>query len=226
MKYCIISINDRAKNIIEHNKRVLGRFEYVDSIKYCDAKKEDVFNVLNGLKISVDTWAPYAVNRSEPLPGELGIFISLIRIYHFIKQTNTESLLVLEDDAYLDENFINLLNTALEDTPKDFDFLCLYSNDHENSTDINTEIGQRYIHKAKNQGSGILGMVYTLRGANKILDLVQQKGIESTVDDFIFYQVKLGLLDGYIVKKDFPTMIQNFGINIESTIDPYGKRPT
>jgi GR25 family glycosyltransferase involved in LPS biosynthesis len=225
MKYCIISINDRAKNVVLQNKKILHNFEYIDSIKYCDAKKENPWNVLNKMNIRTDTWSPYYAKRGEPLSGEIGIFTSLAIVYDFIEQNNLEHILVLEDDAQLSDNFVNLLNLALRDTPKDFDFLCLYSNSHENQVVTDrTNINKKYIHKAKNQGSGILGMVYSLNGAKKLLKLMKLKGTESTIDDFIFQQVRLNLINGYIIKPDFPKMMEHSG-NIESTIDPDKIRP-
>jgi hypothetical protein len=34
MKYCIIHVNDRSKDLMEHNKKILGSFDYIDDIVF------------------------------------------------------------------------------------------------------------------------------------------------------------------------------------------------
>jgi glycosyl transferase family 25 len=55
--------------------------------------------------------------------GEIGCFISHIRIYKDIINNNYDYGMIFEDDAIPSSNFENKLNIVLNDMPKDYDFL-------------------------------------------------------------------------------------------------------
>lgn len=226
MKYTIISINDRSINNIEKNKKILKSFDFVDSIEFFNGNIGNAWDVINHKGIRQDVWSPYDGRTSEPLPGELGIWVSTLNVLEYIVNNKIEMLLVLEDDVILQNNFVNDLQKCLTDLPKNFDFLSLFYFSGQNWVDERTNIQSDYVHRSYNQFAGAQGMIYSYRGAKKILRCIKVKGIEYTSDCFIFKQSLLGAVNGYSIKPDAIKLISHDIKNIKSTIDPNNQRNT
>ena len=78
MKYTIMHINDRAKKLIDENKTILSSFKYVDSIPFFNGLNSNPWDELAARNINVSSWSPYDGRTSDPLTGELGIWISYL----------------------------------------------------------------------------------------------------------------------------------------------------
>lgn len=226
MKYCIIHVNDRAKDNMEYNKNILSSFDYVEDIEFFNGNTGNAWDVLNHREIKLDVWNPYDGRKMLPLPGELGIWVSLINTLEYIVNHQIEKMLVLEDDIKLDSNFIHNLNLCIDELPENFDFLSLYYFNGQNEITQTTDLGLKNIHRSNNQYSAGQATIYSLLGAKKILKLVKRKGIEYTTDCFIFKQSHLGFIDGYSITPDNLLFLQHDNRSVLSLIDPTNIRKT
>lgn len=226
MKYCIIHVNDRSKDNMEYNKNILSSFEYVDDIEFFNGNTGNAWDVLNHRGIKLDVWNPYDGREMPPLPGELGIWVSLINTLEYIVNNHIEKMLVLEDDIKLNLNFVHNLSLCINDLPDNFDFLSLYYFTGQNAITELTDLGLTHIHRSSNQYSAGQATIYSLSGAKKILKLVKRKGIEYTTDCFIFKQSHLGFIDGYSIIPDNLLFLQHDNKSVLSLIDPTNIRKT
>lgn len=226
MNYTIVKLDDRAKDLTAHNQQILAEHNYVSDIKFFDGNKEKAWDVINHLGIRQDVWAPYDGRSFPPLPGELGIWVSTINIFQYILSNNLDLLLVLEDDVFLHEDFVQRMNECLSDVPSTFDFLALHWFDGHNWVSEQTEIGSRFIHRSHNQFSAGQAIIYSKKGAGKLLSAVKRIGIESTSDCFIFRQSLIGSVDGYSVKPENGKLLDHDNILLVSSIDPQNLRNT
>jgi GR25 family glycosyltransferase involved in LPS biosynthesis len=221
MKYTIIQINDRVSENVKKNKIKLSIFDYVGEIKFCDASKVDSKKIIEGMGFSIN-WNPFDGRTLPPLSGELGIWVSNIEVFKYIVKNNISKMLVIEDDAILKENFVEELSLIMQEVPKNFDFVSLYSNPNQNKEDETTSLSLKYLHKSINQYAGNVAMIYSFNGAKKILRLLKKEGIEYTVDCQIFRKSLEKKLDGYSLKKEYNIAFHDF--HVASTIDPQNLR--
>jgi GR25 family glycosyltransferase involved in LPS biosynthesis len=226
MKYTIIHVNDRAKEQMDHNKKILKDFEYVDHIEFFNGNRGNAWDVINHMGIRQDTWNPYDGRSFSPLPGELGIWVSTIRVWQYMIDNKIDKLLVLEDDIELQNDFLKNINMALEELPNEFDFLSLYYFKDQNWVSEETEFGAANIHKSYNQYSAGQAILYSYSGAKKLLKSVMRKGIEYTTDCFIFRQSLERAVGGYSIKNNNTFFLKHQYKNIQSLIDPEGVRLT
>lgn len=224
MKYSIIHINNRSENNIKNNMEILKSFEYVDDIEYFNGIINDGEKFLIDIGINTKCWNPYDGRTSKVLPGEYGVWISVINIWQYIVDNNIPKMLVLEDDVVIDKNFIYNLNLHMNDLPKDFDFLSLHYLSDQNFEDENLEIGSKYIKKSTNQYSGGTAIIYSNAGAKKLLGLVYEKGIEYTSDCFIYRQAFLEKVNGYSIKGRHDLFVVHNNDTNNSIIDPNNYR--
>ena len=220
MKYTIIHVNDRAKEQMDINKKILKSFDYADKIEFFNGNKGNAWDVINHRGIKTDVWKPYDGRQLPPLPGEYGIWLSTINVLEHIVKDNLESLLVLEDDILLEKNAEKSILAALEDLPESWDFLSLYHFEDQNEYSLETDIGSSLIHKSINQPAGAQAIVYSNSGAKKILRLIKRKGLEYTSDCFIFEQSRIGFINGYSVIPGARKYLQHKYKDIKSLIDP------
>jgi len=221
-----MKVNDRAIENIKHNHNVLKSFDYIDDINFFNGNTENGFNVLNNMGIRLDTWHPYDGRLTDPLPGEYGVWVSTINLWKYIVDNSIETLLVLEDDIILQENFLENLNLCLNDLPKNFDFLSLYYFQGQNEESEMVNIGSEFIQKSNNQYSAAQAMIYSYVGAKKLLKLINRKGMEYTNDCFIYRQSLEGLVNGYSIKGQNDLFLTHSHKQIESIIDPTNFRNT
>jgi GR25 family glycosyltransferase involved in LPS biosynthesis len=219
MKYTIIKVTDRSIDNVNNIKKILNQFEHTDEIIFCNGNLEDADKILDNEGVTRRSWAPYDGRTSKPLPGELGIFVSYINIFKYIIENQIDKLLVIEDDAALLDNFVDLLLLYLDDLPEDFDFLSLSYFSDQNDITESTDIGSKYIHRSFNQYSSAVGIVFSLKGAYSILELFKKIGMEATSDNFIFYYSKQKMLNGFSLIKNESPLIKHHG-NFISVIDP------
>jgi GR25 family glycosyltransferase involved in LPS biosynthesis len=228
MKYAIIHVNDRAIKNINYNKGILGENEYLDDIEYFDGNINNGWNEINRLGISTETWKPYDGRNFGPLPGEYGVWISTIRALQYMVDNKIDTMLLLEDDITLLDDFVQKLELCVNDLPNDFDFLSLFCTEEQNTLDSTTDIGSLYIHRSKKQFAGALAMLYSLKGAKKILKIAKRFGMEYTSDCFIYHYSHTNILNGYSIQNNSITMLINNDYEIKSLIDPsnirHGKR--
>lgn len=226
MKYTIMHVDNRAKKNIDYNKKILKDFEYVGDIEYFNGNTGNGWDVLNHHRIPLNVWSPYDGRSTPPLPGEYGIWVSTMNLFKYIIDNSISQMLVLEDDIYINDNFIKNLNLCIDELPNNFGFLSLYYFNEQNEVTEESDIGAKYIHKSINQFSAAQAMLYSNRGARDLLSLFRRKGMEYTNDCFIYKQSQLGLVDGYSIKKNNLSFLVHDYKNIKSLIDPDNFRQT
>ena len=224
MKYTIVHVNDRAKEQMDSNRKILKSFDYVGNIEFFNGNVGRAWDVINHMGIRTDVWKPYDGRQFPPLPGEYGIWLSTINVLEYIVKHNLESLLVIEDDVLLEKNAEKNILLALNDLPESWDFLSLYYFEGHNEHSSETDIGSSLVHKSINQPAGGQAIIYSNSGAKKILKLVKRKGIEYTSDCFIFEQSRLGFVKGYSVIPGVKKYLEHKHKYIKSLIDPQNKR--
>jgi len=226
MKYTIMHIDDRSKDNMDYNKSILSDFEHISDIKFFNGNIGNSWDVINHKGIKQDTWSPYDGRSFPPLPGELGVWVSTIHVWEYIVKNNIDMFLSIEDDVKLNKNFIKNLNLCLADLPKSFDFLSLYYFSEQNCFDEGTDIGSKYIHKALTQYSAGQAILYSNKGAKKLLKILKRKGIQYTTDCFIFRQCHEEVIEGYTIIPNKLKFLDHEYKNIKSTIDPDNIRNT
>lgn len=226
MKYTVIHVNDRAKDNIEKIQNSLSEYEYINDIEFFDGNKGNAWDVLNHMGIPLNVWKPYDGRNFDPLPGEYGVWLSTIRCFEYMIKNNIENLLIFEDDVVLLDSFLDVFKSCIADLPPKFDFLSLYYFKEHNWIDRNTKINSNFIHRSLNQYAGAQAILYSLKGAGKILRAVKRKGVEYTCDCFIFKQSHIGILEGYSIRPDIEPVIFHDDKKIESLIDPKNIRNT
>jgi GR25 family glycosyltransferase involved in LPS biosynthesis len=226
MNYTIIYVNDRALENRQKINSILCDFNYVDDIEFCNGNTSAPWHIIDNMGIRQDVWSPYDGRSFSPLPGELGIWVSTLNVFKYIVDNSIDKFLILEDDAILSENFVKYFEIAIKDLPEDFDFLSLSYFQDQNEIDSRTQIGSEHIHKSYNQYSNGVGMVYSLKGAKKVLKLLKRTGIEYTSDCYLFHYSQNNTLNGYsLIKKESP-LVSHMHSKIKSLIDPENIRET
>jgi GR25 family glycosyltransferase involved in LPS biosynthesis len=216
MHYTVIYINDRSKKNIENIKNKLSYLEYAKDINFCDGRRIDARKIIEDMGFSIN-WKPYDGRTTDPLPTEFGTWVSNINVYKYIVKNKIQEMLVLEDDAILSKDFLNIINKIMSDSPKLFDFISLYSFEDQNYENKTTDIENLYLHKSINQYSAFQGMIFSYSGAKKILRLLKKEGIEYTNDCQIFRKSLEEKLNGYSLKKEYK--IIEHDLSVKSNIE-------
>jgi GR25 family glycosyltransferase involved in LPS biosynthesis len=212
--YTIISISDRCAENVQKTKSLLSKHSY-HKIDFFNGNKKNSEKELfdRGIKIR---WNPFDGRKNPPLSSELGVWISHINILNYIVKNKIKVMIVLEDDAVLDNKFENVVLNLLKEAGR-FDLISLYYSDDDYHKKIDVGCKMLFLEKTDNQYSGGLGLIYSLSGAKKILRFLKRLGIQYTVDCCLFEWSRLGLMVAYGLKKDF-CIISNSTLSI-SEID-------
>lgn len=217
--YTIMAINDRASDNRERIKNIMPT-KLIDDIQFINGNTTDMlaFFDMNGVRI---TWDESFWNR-RPLGGELGCVASHLNCLKYMIENDIPEMLVLEDDAILVENFLNILNNCYNDLPKDYDFLTnieeLVIGDHCINTTEPILIGSQFISKSHLVNSITKFMLYSYNGAKKIIEEYKVHGVYTPVDMFLFDMGRDGRLNGYstFISNQLIQPANNYG----SLIDP------
>lgn len=111
MKKFVINLKRRTDRLESFER--LCPFNGVEVIYGYDAKNEEP-------SIS----EKLVLNKFKKIrPGEIGCFISHIRIYHEMINRDIPYAFIMEDDAIFCNDFINKFNSVQEELPKDTDLL-------------------------------------------------------------------------------------------------------
>ena len=203
MNYTIVTIDDsRAAN--KEKIRSIVPLPEVTDIQFCDARKE--------YPQVLEYTTPWSLTR-----GEVGIWHSHYNCWKWAAENGP--LLVFEDDAILDQDFMDHFNHVVDKLPDDWDFLSLWvppeqeqdfmynvtfdeeGYPHANGTfyEVGASvfwIGSATIAKVY-QGYSFVTTLYSQEGARKVAALAEQKGMYTTADCFLFLEAHAGRLNGY-----------------------------
>lgn len=222
INYTIINFSDERRRFVDDIKKKLSGWNFIEGIEFVDGKSCDPFEILNSMNIRTDCYAPDDGRTFKMLDTEAGCFVSHIACLKKIRAEGLSSLLVFEDDCALSDDFIEIFYSALTDTPKDFDFLSLFSVEEQNQLSTSSDIGSKVIHKCISQLSGNVAMLYSNEGAKKILKMARREGTKYNIDSIIYRKSKKGDINGYIVLPELKKIVEHRGGL--SLIDPDGIR--
>lgn len=208
--YAVVSINDnRIKNkqridlVMEGNKKLDINF-----LNATDTRELNKFFELN-TDFSL-TWDNFKL-------GEIGCFGSHYNVWKYLVDSEDNFVLVLEDDAYLEKDFMTTLSKFYSQLPKNFDFFSVYVDKNQkdrysDSMSVSEDLAIAY------QDWSTLGYVVSKSGAKKALEYVKKFGMNEPVDWFIFrknnnkkfkvYTPKPGVDIGISIKDETGSMVQ------------------
>lgn len=204
MKYTILSLGNP-----ERQHRVDAIHQEMSGVEYVHVETVNGKN-LDQLKYYEDLYG-FKYNVSDWRPGELGLWYSNINAWFEISKMD-EPVMVFEDDAIPKIGFKKIVEAV--QPPDDFDFATYYTPFR------NFAQAGRFQLVETGQEHGNICIMYSPDGASKILDLLDDNGIEWPVDIWLFKQNKFEkTLKGYgprdisqvIIDHDFnvPTNIHN-----------------
>jgi len=203
VKYTIVTIDDsRAAN--KQKIRDIVTLDEVTEIPFCDARLE--------YPQELTFTSPWTLTR-----GEIAIWHSHFNCWKWAADNGP--LLVFEDDAILDKDFMFHFNDLVPRLPVGWDFLSLWvppeqvqdyqynvtfdenGYPHTNGVipgmmDSKFWIGSLCLAKVY-QGYSFVATLYSQEGARKMRDLALQKGMYTTADCFMFLEAHAGRLNGY-----------------------------
>lgn len=207
-EYAIVSINDERKAFKMAIDARVGDIPRTWSIEFIDGKEASIGTLQD--KFNVDSIWP------EAKVGEVGLWFSFLNACQYVVDNN-KTLLLFEDDAIItSNNFKEDLDLLLSQVPDDADAFSVMSPSNQQVTayiewldklnglgiqhgDIappNRVPGAHLICRAY-QGYSFVCMIYTPKGARKILQRVQRTGMYQPADCWLFEQHEAGELDVY-----------------------------
>lgn len=133
--------------------------------------------------------------------GEIGCFASHLESWKYIIENNLDNVLILEDDAMLENNFVEKLQYSMHHIPKDYDiFFAFVSHEMHKYFDFNKHyIGNDFVCKAFQDWSTLCYLISN-SGAKNIMSLVKEQGMISPVDNFILENHEAGRIKAYAPK--------------------------
>lgn len=219
MKFNIISINDDRKVY----KDTIRKYVPFDEL-HMRAFNAHEHNPLRGLAargLVLSGW-------DNAKLGELGVWLSNFDRWARVAEMD-EPLIVFEDDAAVDDSFASKLRQLIKDVPNDWDFLSLWVPDNQLNDyyyDVSfDETGFPTVHGWKTaeeslfrldnggsgalvyQGYGMVSLVYSPQGGQKLVELARETGLTGPVDCWIYEQAHRGKLKGYAPRPLYATIV-------------------
>jgi GR25 family glycosyltransferase involved in LPS biosynthesis len=198
--YSIISVDERSVDNINKIKSTLPDYKF-HPMEYFKSTAENYKQFYNERDIQI-AWDPdHSFGRADPLIGEFGVCGSQILALEYMVQHNIPEMIVMEDDVVLADKFLDYLNLAYADLPEDYDFLSdctVFPNerifDHHPRPIL---VGSKFICRSDLQNAHLGFMLYSLKGARKILSLLKEHGVFAPIDTMLFYHSRNRALQGY-----------------------------
>ena len=210
--YTIISVDESRADTKEDLRKQMWLPEVTD-IEFVDARPEGVIDQTvedNRLKITGNKFHC----------GELGVWFSQINCWKWLANSDLDGLIVLEDDAVVLPDAEYIFNAIVSLLPENWDFVVLRVPDDQlndyyynrtffpdggwrmNSLTRFTKtqsphyLGNDLLATAY-QGYSCVATLYSREGAKKLLDLVDEHGLYTPVDCFLFLENNKKALRGF-----------------------------
>lgn len=205
MKYIILSINDDRAGKKRKIREALGPeneipFKAVDGkdpaqVEAAMSQFKDVF--YDGQKPMFYDW------EYKPKQGEVGVWLSNLLAWRLISEQD-EPVIVIEDDAIPRVQCAERAEAILDLMPEGWDFTPLFiptdcifiphalSWLNMEQSDVIARVYQTYCHVA---------ILYSPKGAGRLLKLAASAGLRNPVDIFTMEFAQLMLLNGFAVQK-------------------------
>jgi hypothetical protein len=116
-------------------------------------------------------------------------------------------LLVLEDDAILDNNFKVKFDVMSKNFPDGWDYISLWVPEiAKRKVDQIATYENPFLAKIYQRYGGV-ATLYSQAGAQKLLDISEQRGIYTTWDTFLHFNALKGNLNGYCPSLKMPSLV-------------------
>jgi hypothetical protein len=197
--YTIIKINDRSNSILSHYQKGLGNSQR-HMMEFFDCSKSDYKEFFSKRKIKICWDSSYSFYREEPLIGEFGICASQIIALEYMVKNKIPEMLVFEDDVILCENYTKFFAQCYNELPKDYDFLAdnsVFPNERFVDNLTCNILYKDYISRTHLQNAHLGMMLFSLRGAKKILALLKKNGFFAPIDTMLFHYSRNEELNGF-----------------------------
>jgi hypothetical protein len=207
LKYSILHIDDSRKESMDYIRSVVNPAGYDEvEVVGVDGRLENVLS-------------PFPDHNSSMSSTERAIWHTMVNAWKKCVELD-EPLLVFEDDAIPEPDFVDLFDWYREALPEGWDVLSLFVG-QEQYNDFKVEVLQRdqwggdlrtgsvydfgapeYLIGSDRicrvyNGYSCVAMYYSPRGAARLLKLAETRGCYTVVDCFLYMQSKLGMLDSY-----------------------------
>lgn len=219
--FSILSINDRAlDNIFDIQRKMSPAKKF--NFTCINVYKEDISFKLKELDVFIDKSFP------SKLKGDIGVWMSNIKLAKEIVEKNIEECIVFEDDAILADNFYEKFIDIKQELPDDYDFLTLsYPKSSLYLFKEDAEVNSNKIALAKYNHWGTQVLLWSKKGAKKFLKLVEQTGITYQFDIYLYnFASKNNLLNAYTIHPKHQQLVFHDIKKYGSTIDLNGTRGT
>lgn len=192
--FVIISIND---NRIENKNNIRKVLDESKELNLDFLNATDVMQLKNFMESNKDfklTWEGFKL-------GEIGCFGSHYIAWKELAKSKHDYLLILEDDAYLDESFLLNISKLYQELPKDYDFFSIYVDKNQEDRYKPTMSISKNLSRAYQDWS-TLGYIVSKAGAKKALSYVKKHGMNEPVDWFLFRDSEKKGFNVYTPKPD------------------------
>jgi GR25 family glycosyltransferase involved in LPS biosynthesis len=180
------------------------------------------------LKLTTDIVTPQALDELKQINktgfrtrhymltnGACGCFLSHLKVYEYISESNKDYGLIFEDDCIIDSNILQKLNMAISDIPNDWDMLvcaCLCNVCEDGNSDKNSNFFevQRFF----------LLHVYIVKknSAKMLVDQLKGKPISQQIDSELSDMASRGEIKIYCLKENLGKQSPSFKTNIQTPV--------
>jgi GR25 family glycosyltransferase involved in LPS biosynthesis len=220
MDYTIISLNDERVEYKTNIRRVLENHH------------EHLIDAVNGSEVDLDfELASRGLERKHwgnAKRGELGVWLSNFDRWLYVSQLDGP-MIVFEDDAIPDHFFDEKLESVVKEVPEDFDIITLWVPENQRQDyyyDVKyNENGHPQINGVRPpeysyyridgaayaalvyQGYGMVSLMYSPKGGERLVELAREYGITGPVDCWIYEQAHMGHLNGYAPRPEQASIV-------------------
>jgi hypothetical protein len=202
LNYTILKINDRAnESLAVLHDTLKDTAKYHKDIEFVNYRGTDINEFFKSRNIPIKWKADLFGLSKDTTPSELAVTASHMVAIEYLLSSDLDNIIVFEDDVVLDSNFVNIVSQCLTDLPLSYDLLAdstIFPDYAELATEEQTiDIGSRYICRSYLQNAHTGFMLYSRKGAQRIIDLYKEHGIICSIDTFLFWLGQRGDLESY-----------------------------
>ena len=191
--FTIIKISDRYKEVVDANLETLKEWTHLPDVEVFNAKERPVSSGLKHFDMK-NAWESWPNNR-PPLNGEFGVFFSHLYACEYAVKNELPHIVVLEDDALVTKNFDKVVGNIVQDKDLKYDFISLWDSKTQGPKQY-LKTSNKFVQKSYGQDYGAVAMIYSIRGAQKILEHFRKNGVYTTYDVALYDASRKGQLTG------------------------------
>lgn len=229
MKFTIITLNDDRK---EYKEVIRDRVPYEEvELPAVDGREVDLMAEIQERGLHKFAWG----NAKQ---GELGVWLSNFDRWATVANMD-EPLIVFEDDAIPGPHFGPALEDLMLELPDDWDFVALWVPENQRQDYLYDNTYDEYGHPRFHgwlppedsvyripgalcaahvyQGYGMVALMYSPEGGQKLVNQARHRGIDNPVDCWVYEEAHKGHLKGFAPRPDFADLV-NYDWKAESHV--------